>query len=202
MTPQVAAFYLYLALAAVIAAVFLAVAASTRRPREVSKQGANRLRAAFAVLLAVVLLSALAGTLGHMPYDLWAGEIPERVVYVTGKQFAFAVTTAPVESEEAWQEATTFEPVQVPAGSVVEFRARSLDVNHGIGIYDPGGALVGQVQAMPGYLNRLRMRFAQPGTYHLLCLEMCGFGHSNMRGVLIVDSGVARLREEGRSDGR
>jgi len=186
-TPQVAAFYLYLTLAALIAVVFLVVAASTRRPREVSMRGANRLRAGFFVLLAVILFSALGLTLGRMPYDVWAGQIPDQVVYVTGKQFAFAVAATPVETDEAWQEATMSPPVRVPAGSLVEFRVRSLDVNHGVAIYDPGGVLLGQIQAMPGYLSRLRMRFEQPGYYSMLCLEMCGFAHSNMRGVFIVE---------------
>lgn len=187
MGPQVAAFYLYLALAALIAGVFLAVAASTRAPREISKAGTHRLRLAFFLLLTVILFSALGLTLGRLPYDLWAAEIPDEVVYVTGKQFAFAVANEPVESDEAWQEATSSPPVHVPAGSLVEFRVESLDVNHGVAFYDPEGVLVGQIQAMPGYVNRLRMRFGRPGTYWLLCLEMCGFVHSSMRGVLIVD---------------
>ncbi len=187
MTPQLAAFSLYLILAALIAVVFLVVAASSRRPRELSKQGVNRLRAGFFVLLAVMLFSALGLTLGRMPYDVWAGQIPDQVVYVTGKQFAFAVSATPLETDEAWQEATMAPPVQIPAGSLVEFRVRSLDVNHGVAIYDPGGVLLGQIQAMPGYLSRLRMRFEQPGNYSLLCLEMCGYAHSSMRGVFIVE---------------
>ena len=75
----------YLILAALIAVVFLVVAASSRQPREVSTQGANRLRAGFFVLLAVMLFSALGLTLGRMPYDVWAGQIPDQVVYVTGQ---------------------------------------------------------------------------------------------------------------------
>ncbi len=40
----------------------------------------------------------------------------------------------------------------------VEFRVTSLDVNHGMAIFDPDGKLVGQTQAMPGYVNRLFVR--------------------------------------------
>lgn len=187
MAPQVATFYLYLVLALVIAGVFFAVVASTRRPREISKAGTNRLRAAFFVLLSIVLVSALGLTLGRMPYELWAGEIPDRVVYITGKQFAFAVAEEPVETDEAWQEATSSSPVRLAAGNLVEFRVKSLDVNHGAAFFDPEGVLIGQVQVMPGYVNRLRMRFEEPGTYRILCLEMCGNSHSAMRGVLIVE---------------
>ena len=43
-----------------------------------------------------------------------------------------------------------------------------------------------QTQAMPGYMNRLRVTFDQPGTYTVLCLEFCGMSHHRMRGVVEV----------------
>ena len=54
---------------------------------------------------------------------------------------------------------------QVPAGVPVEFDVTSEDVNHGFGVYTPDGLLVTQVQAMPGYTNRLVYRFTRPGSY-------------------------------------
>lgn len=66
------------------------------------------------------------------------------------------------------------------AGQPVEFRVRTGDVNHGFGIYDTELRLVAQVQAMPGYTNRLRHTFTQPGTYKVLCMEYCGVAHHNM----------------------
>jgi cytochrome c oxidase subunit 2 len=33
---------------------------------------------------------------------------------------------------------------QIPVGRLVEFRVTSLDVNHGFGVYDPDGKLMGQ----------------------------------------------------------
>ncbi|CAF0701745.1 hypothetical protein MPNT_410011 [Candidatus Methylacidithermus pantelleriae] len=56
----------------------------------------------------------------------------------------------------------------------VEFLVRAADVNHGFGLYDPDGRLVAEVQAMPGYTNRLTYVFKKPGTYKVLCLEFCG----------------------------
>ena len=79
---------------------------------------------------------------------------------------------------------------------MVEFRVTTLDVNHGFSLYAPDGHLVAQTQAMPGYVNRLRVTFDQPGTYTVLCLEFCGMSHHRMRGVVEVDS---RRRN---SDGR
>jgi cytochrome c oxidase subunit 2 len=185
--PQVWTFYLYLVLAAVVFAVFLWVALSTRRPGEVAPAKVQRLRLAFFVLLVVVLGSALGLTLGKTPYALWAEEIPDRVIFVAGKQFNFAVAEQPVETDAEWQAATLAPAVQVRAGELLELRVGSLDVNHSVGIYDPDGVLIGQVQGMPGYVNRLRLRLDRPGRYHLLCLELCGNGHSNMRGAIEVN---------------
>jgi cytochrome c oxidase subunit 2 len=76
--------------------------------------------------------------------------------------------------------------VTVQANSLVEFRVTTLDANHGFSLYAPDGHLVAQTQAMPGYVNRLRVTFPEPGTYTVLCLEFCGMAHHRMRGVVEV----------------
>ena len=35
---------------------------------------------------------------------------------------------------------------------------------------------------MPGYVNRLRLRLDKPGRYKVLCMELCGMQHHEMRG--------------------
>ncbi len=146
-------------------------------------------RLAFAVFLAasllIFLVFALALTLPRMPYPAEAAA-PDRIVHVTGKQYAFALSPTPIAGLEAWEEGTYPTTVEVPAPSTVEFRVTSLDVNHGFSLYAPDGELVAQTQAMPGYVNRLRVRFERPGTYTVLCLEYCGLGHHRMRGVVEV----------------
>lgn len=77
-----------------------------------------------------------------------------------------------------WQ--WTLSQTAIPAGTPVEFDVTSIDVNHGFGIYGPSGRVVAQVQAMPGYTNRLVVRFAQPGQYLVRCLEFCGIPHIGM----------------------
>ncbi len=69
---------------------------------------------------------------------------------------------------------------QVPADVAVEFTVTTRDVNHDFAIYDPNGRLLTQVQAMPGYTNRLLYAFHAPGTYTVRCLEYCGLGHHLM----------------------
>ena len=68
----------------------------------------------------------------------------------------------------------------VTTGGKVDFAVTSADVNHGFGVYDLSGHLIGQVQAMPGYTNHLVLELPAPGDYTLRCLEYCGPGHSLM----------------------
>ena len=93
----------------------------------------------------------------HSPLDI------HQVVDVVGRQWA-------------WQ----INPSTVKVGSPVEFRVTSADVNHGFAIYAPDGRIVTQVQAMPGFTNKLVYTFTQPGTYKVMCLEYCGVAHSFM----------------------
>lgn len=143
-----------------------------------------RLRTPLFVILVAVLLVLLGFTLPQAPYprrDL----VPDKVVYVVGKQFSFAVSSSPITNDAEFA-AALGERVEVLAGKWVEFRVTSRDVNHNFAIYSPEGYLLGQTQAMPGYVNRLFMRFEKPGVYHGLCLEYCGLAHHAMRGTFQV----------------
>jgi cytochrome c oxidase subunit 2 len=74
----------------------------------------------------------------------------------------------------------------VKVGELVQFEVTASDVNHGFAIYRDKHTLVAQAQAMPGYVNRLQVRFGEPGQYEVLCLEYCGLAHHNMRVVINV----------------
>lgn len=77
---------------------------------------------------------------------------------------------------------------EVVMGEPVEFNVTSTDVNHGFGLYNEAGRLVAQVQAMPGYINRLTYVFDAPGIYRVLCLEYCGLAHHDMTTEITVTS--------------
>jgi len=179
------AFAVFLASSFLIFVVFAYIGLSTRKPRDVDHGAASRLRKLFFLSLSAILLAFLALTLPRMPYPAEVGP-PDRIVHVTGKQYAFALSLTPVASLESWEEGTYPTVVEVPASSTVDFRVTSLDVNHSFGLYAADGELLAQTQAMPGYVNRLRVRFDRPGTYTVLCLEFCGLGHHRMRGVVEV----------------
>ncbi len=160
---------------------------STRKPVEGEDyyKAVARLRLPFFIILLLLLLTGLVLTLPRVPYPT-EGKFPDVVVYAVGKQFAFALDTQPIETEERWKERTEAEPVQVPINKWIEFRVTSLDVNHGFSLYDENGRLLGQTQAMPDYVNRLFVKFDKPGIYTTYCLELCGNSHHVMKGVIEV----------------
>ena len=77
-------------------------------------------------------------------------------------------------------------PAEVPVNTHIIFDVTSVDVNHGFGIYGPNGTLLGQVQAMPNYVNHMPFYFSRIGRYTIRCLEYCGIGHSAMLAVFQV----------------
>lgn len=178
-------FYFFIVLAAFITAVFVAVAWSARQSREVQAGTAYKLRRLLFIGLSLVFLVLLAVTLPRMPYSADISQ-PDRIVHVVGKQFAFALSESPISTDKAWEEGTYSAPVELPAGASAEFRVTSFDVNHSFGLYTPDHRLIAQTQAMPGYVNRVRLRLEQRGRYTVLCLEMCGMDHHKMRAVLDV----------------
>ena len=84
-------------------------------------------------------------SLFDLPYAS-GGAAGRTVVKVTGGQFFWSL-----------------QPDKVPAGTRVRFDVTSVDVNHGFGLYDPHGHLIGSVQAMPGYHNKLDLTLTEVG---------------------------------------
>jgi cytochrome c oxidase subunit 2 len=146
-----------------LVAVFALVARQARRNVEfelVTDTG-YRLRRVWLAFLAVLLSAGVVLALFFLPYP---GEAKGTAsVSVSGGLFYWSLN-----------------PDTLPAGSEVTFEVTSADVNHGFGVYDPDGVLIGSVQAMPGYTNELDLTLEKPGTYMISCLEYCGFKHHEM----------------------
>lgn len=187
MSPLFGTFAAFGGISLLVFFIFAYVGLSTRRPCDINMKDAYRVRRKLSYVLAGVLVVGAGVTIPNMPYPA-RGERPDVLIHAAAKQFTFAFSTSPVADSAAWAHAST-SPVEVPAGVLVEFRVTSLDVNHGFGIYTPDGRLVAQTQAMPGYVNRLRVRFDKPGRYSILCLEYCGMAHHQMRGTIMVKDG-------------
>lgn len=160
---QIAVLVAFVVITICLVSIFAAVATQARRNvtyERVSDTG-YRLRRYWFGFLTVLLGSGLVISVGFLPYGESAG--PKTEVEVTGYQFNWTVT-----------------PAEVPAGTTAIFNVTSSDVNHGLGLYDPKGRLIGNVQAMPDYHNQVEFKLDEPGTYVISCLEYCGLNHHRM----------------------
>jgi cytochrome c oxidase subunit II len=72
----------------------------------------------------------------------------------------------------------------LPTGREVDLRVRSLDVIHGF--FVPGMRL--KENAVPGLVLHVHFTPSTPGTYPILCSQVCGSGHARMQAVLSVVS--------------
>ncbi len=72
--------------------------------------------------------------------------------------------------------------LHLPAGTPVDINVTSDDVIHAFWV----PRLAGKIDALPGHVNRLRIRADTPGRYEGLCNEFCGLGHAKMRFTVIV----------------
>jgi cytochrome c oxidase subunit 2 len=159
--------WLFATMATAVLAVFVFVVLTARRRLEyeaVRPHGYFLRSWWFAVLLGLCAFG-FAVSLASLPYPAEANPTgaPALQVRVNGVQWAWILSTD-----------------RVPAGRLIEFDVTAGDVNHGFGIYSPQGVLLGQVQAMPGYVNRLFFRFPHPGVYLVRCMEYCGAEHPYM----------------------
>jgi cytochrome c oxidase subunit 2 len=173
MTPELV-FWVLVALGVVWTAAWAIVLVRSRPGPgfDVIEPVENRLRLRLLIIFGGIGLVLFALTLHAYPYLRFrerALGAPRETISVLGVQWGWSLSRNTV-------------PARVP----VEFVVRSKDVNHDFAIYDPGGVLLVQVQAMPGYANRLIYRFERPGTYMVRCLEYCGIFHHIMFTTLVV----------------
>jgi cytochrome c oxidase subunit 2 len=93
------------------------------------------------------------------------------VVKVTGRQFAWSYTypdNGNVKSTE----------LVLPKGKAILFKVHTDDVLHDFWV--PQFRL--KTDAVPGITTTIRLRPNRLGRYDVVCAELCGIGHSTMRG--------------------
>lgn len=160
-------FEIFIAVAALAVAAMLFLANYRSReplPQEIVTSRGYALRRYWFWLVLVVAISTFAITIPYFPYPRASAANDVKHFSVVAQQYGFALSAVI--------------PLDVP----VIFDVTSKDVNHGFGIYAPDGAIIGQVQAMPDYVNHLPMTFTVPGHYTIRCLEYCGIAHASMQG--------------------
>lgn len=155
--------FLVVAGLAIALMVFLALFGA-RKPvsqEVVSAEGYAIRRYWFAATL-IVSVAVFIITVPHFPYA--DAQTSGKHYTVVAQQYSFVL------------------PQSLPADTPLVFDVTSRDVNHGFAIYDPHDRLVGQVQAMPDYINHLPFTFHLKGHYTIRCLEYCGIAHAAMQG--------------------
>ena len=159
---------------AVLGAIFLWVAANASRASADAPGMARtahrwRGRMFWLTIAAGVVVAFFTLTEWPISGHAVAARKPDTVIRAVGQQWRW-----------------TLDRDTVRVGELVEFQVTADDVNHGFAIYHGKSRIIAQAQAMPGYVNKLQVRFAEPGEYEVLCLEYCGLAHHGMRATIKV----------------
>src|SRR5215510_11917691 len=102
---------------------------------------------------------------------------------VTAKQFNWQVTYPGPDGKFGTEDDKTFlDEMHVPVNKVVHVQLRSQDVIHSF--FVPQFRM--KQDAVPGREIVQWFEAMKPGKYELPCAELCGFGHSGMRGWIYV----------------
>lgn len=169
--PQTWIGLLFIVIVVLLVIVFVTIGRSARQDVEFEKvkEVGYRIRSYWLAGFATLLICGLFISLFFLPYSGARGATGKpQPVAVKGGQFYWIVN-----------------PKTVAPGRV-HLEVSAADVNHGLGIYSPKGEMIGSVQAMPGYTNKLDVQLTEPGDYLLSCLEFCGVGHHKMQTTLTV----------------
>jgi len=148
-------------------------------------EGNPRLELLWTSVTAVILVA-----LALMSRSTWAdikeNGPPGEVFYkVTAKQFNWEITYPGPDGKLGTGDDITIEnEFHVPVNKVVRFELTSKDVIHSF--FVPNMRL--KQDAVPGRIINVWFEAKEPGTYEIPCAELCGFGHSGMKGALYVQS--------------
>jgi cytochrome c oxidase subunit II len=173
-------------IAVMIAMVVFMVRYRTRPGRKAEYiEGNSRLEIIWTTATTVILI-----TLAIMSRSTWA-DIKEHgppgdVFYkVNAKQFNWEITyPGPDGKFGTKSELTMDNELHVPVNKVVRIDLTSKDVIHSF--FVPNLRL--KQDAVPGRIIHVWFEATETGQYEIPCAELCGFGHSGMKGNLTVQS--------------
>jgi cytochrome c oxidase subunit 2 len=135
-----------------------------------------------------VIPAAILIVLSFMSVSTWAKvkrEVPptDFELAVAAKQFNWDVSYPGPDSKLGTEDDVKFDnDIHVPVNKVVRLHISSNDVIHSIFIPN----LRFKQDAVPGRTISGWFEATRPGKYELPCAELCGFGHSGMKGWLYV----------------
>ncbi len=145
--------------------------------------GNSTLEIVWTVIPALILVM-----LGIMSRGVWA-EIKQNVppadvtVRVTGRQFAWKfVYPGPDGKYDTEDDLEIPDELHIPVDKVVVMDMYAEDVIHSL--FFPN--LRFKQDVVPGRMIQGWFKATKPGSYEIPCAELCGFGHSGMKGQLYV----------------
>ncbi len=163
--------------------VFLALYRHREGRRARYTHGNTTLEIIWTIVPAVILV-----VLSFMSQATWGnikGHLPpaDVDVQVTAKQFNWEMTYPGPDGKLGTNDDLQLEnELHVPVNKVVRVHLKSKDVIHSF--FLPNLRL--KQDAVPGREIQAWFQATKPGRYELPCAELCGFGHSGMRGWMYV----------------
>jgi cytochrome c oxidase subunit 2 len=149
--------------------------------RAVYTHGNTALEIAWTIAPAVLLV-----ILGVASRSVWADikqQVPPSDVFVqvTAKQFNWEIAYPGLDGKIGTEDDVTVDnEVHVPVDKTVRLLLKSRDVIHSFFI--PHARF--KQDLVPGHEIPGWFKITKPGDYEIPCAELCGFGHSGMKGML------------------
>ncbi len=168
-----------------VVSVVLFIIISSKKEEDAETAGAKvyKVRGRYFFGLVLLLILALFVSLRNLPYDNFHKEADE-IVTVVASQWIWKMGYGIYDGDLG---AYTGGPlIDVEKNKTIDFQVTSMDITHNFAIYNSDGAIIRQVQAIPGYTNILQHTFTEEGKYVIECLEYCGTGHGVMVGFINV----------------
>ena len=169
----------------VLMIVFLIMYRQREGRRATYTHGNTALEITWTVIPAVILV-----VLSFMSVSTW-GKVKAHApqsdfeVHVTAKQFNWEILYPGPDAKLGTADDVLIEnDMHVPVNKVVRIILKSKDVIHSF--FVPNLRL--KQDAVPGRDILVWFEATKPGKYELPCAELCGFGHSGMKGWLYVDT--------------
>jgi cytochrome c oxidase subunit 2 len=154
-----------------------AVYRSGEKPREIAWV---LVPAAIVLVLDLGIDVAGAGVWDEVKTNIPKGDIQ---MTVTAKQFEWMIDYPGPDGELGTEDDFKRDTeLHVPTGKDIRITLRSEDVLHSF--FLPNVRLKQDI--VPGREIDVWFNVVKPGTYELACAELCGLGHYNMRGLLVV----------------
>jgi cytochrome c oxidase subunit II len=170
-------------LVTVLMVVFLIMYRHKEGRRAVYSHGNTTLEIIWTIVPAAILI-----VLSFMSVSTWAKvkrHVPESdfELHVAAKQFNWEVVYPGSDGKLNTEDDVKFDnDLHVPVNKVVRVHLTSKDVIHSF--FLPSLRL--KQDAVPGRTILVWFEATKPGKYELPCAELCGFGHSGMKGWLYV----------------